>query len=124
MVWLAGAGVIDKAPLPQYRKVSSWGWLLSLLCGALFSTLKLLEGVSRERRLLAATERDSKELEALRTQRQALTLAYVRYFGDGLIAAAGAELLTLSDGVLGGAGVLAALEGFWAAWPQTQPNKA
>lgn len=34
-----------------------------------------------------------------------------------MIASTGAGLTNFNDGVLGVAGTLAALEGFWAAWP-------
>jgi len=117
LIWLAGNGIIDNHAIVQYRKISNWGWLLGLMFGSVWNTLKLLEGVDKQRQILAKGERDSKELEALRAQRTTLTVAYIRFIGDTLIALQGVELVTFSDGVIGAAGIVAALEGFWALWP-------
>jgi len=117
LIWLAANGIIAKDNMESHKRISNWGWFLGLVFGAVWNSLKLLEGVEKEKKLLAKTEKDSKELEAIRNQRKTYTIAYLRYFGDMLIAASGAEITTFNDGVLGAAGTVAALEGFYNGWP-------
>lgn len=131
LVWLSSHGiarsfrslpehliaVIRQTQLPRYRKLANLLWLLWLVLGAASNTLRLLAGLAREQRIRHDSSKDSKQLDLLRAQRRAQTLAYVRLGGDAIVAAAGAELIRVSDGVIGLAGLVAALAAIVATWP-------
>jgi len=46
------------ASLPeQYKKWSAFGWLIGLLAGCIWNTIKLREGLEKEKKLLASAVR-------------------------------------------------------------------
>lgn len=115
--WAIGINLM-KGDNAKYSKWAMWGWFWGLFFAILVDTVELIK-LSH-----AAPKTDQKESKGCCSALCSPTakkffLSYAKNISDLSIAAKGTQLVDISEGVLGIAGIVAGVVGWYELWPQS-----